>query len=208
VLGIAALTTAAAVTLAGAARAETGVDPKKLQSKIYYCETCHGVKARGFRGYYPIPRLAGQTEQYLLNQLGAFDERRRLNNVMFNVAHVQDPAMIRALVDYFHNQNPPPLGGAPKELAAEGKKLFLEGVPDKDVPPCATCHGEDGHGNDDYPRLAGQLHDYIFAKLKNWNSERGQDPKKPDNSAIMQPIAHNLTDQQIRAIAAYVNYLE
>lgn len=202
------IATMAFTTVVRAEDAKGGVDPKKLQSKIYYCETCHGVKARGFHGYYPIPRLAGQPEQYLVNQIGAFSERRRVNNVMFNVAHVQDPAMVKALVDYFHSQNPPPIGGAPKELVAEGKKLFQEGIPDKDVPPCAACHGVDGHGNDDYPRLAGQLHDYIFSKLKNWNNERGQGRNKPDNSAIMQPIAHSLTDRQIRAIAAYVNYLE
>jgi cytochrome c553 len=42
----------------------------------------------------------------------------------------------------------------------------------------------------------------------NWSSERGQDPAKPDASAIMQPIAHNLTKAQITAVAAYLNYLE
>jgi cytochrome c553 len=42
----------------------------------------------------------------------------------------------------------------------------------------------------------------------NWSSERGQDPKHPDSSAIMQPIAHNLTKSQIAAVAAYLNHLE
>jgi cytochrome c553 len=37
---------------------------------------------------------------------------------------------------------------------------------------------------------------------------RGQDPKKPDISAIMQPIAHALTEKQIAAVAAYLNFLE
>jgi cytochrome c553 len=56
--------------------------------------------------------------------------------------------------------------------------------------------------------LAGQLHDYIFGKLTNWSKERGQNPAKPDTSAIMEPIAHGLTDPQIRAVAAYVSNLE
>jgi cytochrome c553 len=56
--------------------------------------------------------------------------------------------------------------------------------------------------------LAGQLHDYIFSKLKNWTKERGQNPKEPDISAIMEPIAHGLTESQIEAVAAYVSYLE
>jgi hypothetical protein len=42
----------------------------------------------------------------------------------------------------------------------------------------------------------------------NWDKERGQNKDKPDNSAIMQPIAHDLTEAQIRAVAAYVSQLE
>ena len=89
-----------------------------------------------------------------------------------------------------------------------GKKIYEEGIPSADVPPCASCHGPEAKGNGVFPRLAGQLHDYIFNKLVNWSSERGQDPKNPDISAIMQPIAHNLTKSQIAAVAAYLNYLE
>jgi cytochrome c553 len=72
----------------------------------------------------------------------------------------------------------------------------------------ASCHGPEAKGDGEFPRLAGQLHDYIFNKLVNWSSERGQDPKHPDSSAIMQPIAHNLTKSQIAAVAAYLNNLE
>jgi cytochrome c553 len=49
---------------------------------------------------------------------------------------------------------------------------------------------------------------YIFRKLTNREKERGQDPAKPDTSAIMEPIAHSLTEQQIAAVAAYLSYLE
>jgi hypothetical protein len=63
-------------------------------------------------------------------------------------------------------------------------------------------------GDGAFPRLAGQLHDYIFRKLVNWNKERGQDRSKPDTSAIMEPIAHSLKEPQIEAVAAYVSYLE
>jgi len=44
--------------------------------------------------------------------------------------------------------------------------------------------------------------------LANFEKVRGQDPKKPDTSAIMQPIAHALTETQIGAVAAYLNSLE
>jgi len=154
-----------------------------------------------------MPRLAGQQPEYIANQLQAFVERRRTNPVMFNVAHVLDPAMVKALSEYFKELDPKPLGGASKELAPEGRKIYEEGVPSANVPPCASCHGPDGKGADAFPRLAGQLHDYILRKLTSWDKERGQNKDQPDNSAIMQPIAHDLTEAQIKAVAAYVSQL-
>ena len=56
--------------------------------------------------------------------------------------------------------------------------------------------------------MAGQLHNYILRKLVNWSKERGLDPANPDTSAIMEPIAHGLTEPQIKAVAAYLSYLE
>ncbi len=186
----------------------TDVSSQELKAKVDYCKTCHGIEGQGFRGSYPMPRLAGQQPEYLENQLQAFIDRRRNNPVMFNVAHVLSPQLEKALAQQFKELNPKPLGGAPRENIAEGKRIYQEGIPKSDVPPCASCHGDDAKGRDAFPRLAGQLHDYIYRKLTNWDKERGQDKANPDNSAIMQPIAHNLTDSQIKAVAAYLSYLE
>jgi cytochrome c553 len=184
------------------------VSQAELKAKIDYCKTCHGLQGQGFRGSYPMPRLAGQQPEYLVNQLKAFIERRRNNPVMFNVAHVLSPSMENALAEQFNRLDPKPLGGGPKENLTEGKKIYLEGIPKSDVPPCASCHGDDAKGRDAFPRLAGQLHDYVHKKLTNWDKERGQDKNNPDNSAIMQPIAHNLSEAQIRAVAGYLSTLD
>jgi cytochrome c553 len=189
-------------------KGKADVAPSELKAKIDYCKTCHGLSGQGFRGSYPMPRLAGQQPEYLVNQLDAFIERRRSNPVMFNVAHVLSPQMEKALADQFRDLDPKPLGGAPRENIAEGKRIYQQGIEKSDVPPCASCHGDDAKGKDAFPRLAGQLHDYIHRKLTNWDKERGQDKAKPDNSAIMGPIAHSLTEAQIKAVAAYLSYLE
>jgi len=189
-------------------KAAPAVPAQELKAKTDYCKTCHGLSGQGFRGSFPMPRLAGQQPEYLKNQLQAFIERRRTNPVMFNVAHVLNPPMLTALSTYFKDLDPKPLGGAPRELAAAGKKIYEEGVPSAEVPPCASCHGPDAKGADAFPRLAGQLNDYMVRKLTNWDKERGQDKANPDSSAIMQPIAHNLTEAQIKAVAAYLSYLE
>ena len=185
-----------------------GVPAKEFQAKSGYCETCHGLSARGFIGTNPMPRLAGQQPDYIKNQLQAFIDRRRLNPVMGNVAHVLSPAMVEALAAHFKDLDPPPYGGAPRYLMSEGEKIYHEGVPNAEVPACDSCHGQDAHGIDQFPRLAGQLNGYVIAKLANWPKERGQDPKNPDNSEIMGPIAEKLTKEQIAAVAAYVSDLK
>lgn len=134
-----------AVVFAGAARANdvsTG-SKQDFQAKFAYCEQCHGPSGRGFQGFYPIPRLAGQQTEYMQNQLQVFAERRRENNIMFNVARSLSPEMIAGLATKFHDLNPKPLGGAPKGLIAAGKTIFEEGIPDGKVPPCSSCHGQD-----------------------------------------------------------------
>jgi cytochrome c553 len=199
-----------AIAFAGAgSAAERGSVPNtEFEAKVQYCKTCHGLSGQGFRGAYPMPRLAGQQPEYLENQLRAFIERRRTNPVMFNVAHVLSPSMVTALAAYFKDLDPKPLAGSPRELAATGKRIYQEGIAGTDVPACASCHGENAKGQGAFPRLAGQLHDYVLNKLVNWSKERGQDPARPDTSAIMEPIAHGLTRPQIAAVAAYLSHLE
>ena len=75
----------------------TAVPAQEFKAKTDYCKTCHGVSGQGFRGSFPMPRLAGQQPEYLQNQLQAFIEHRRTNPVMFNVAHVLSPPMLKAL---------------------------------------------------------------------------------------------------------------
>jgi cbb3-type cytochrome c oxidase subunit III len=189
----------------------TDISQKAVQAKLDYCEVCHGLSAQGFdKGFYPVPRLAGQQIEYIENELKGFSSRTRANkvspaatNIMFQVGHVLSPAMITALAEKFHALNPKPLGGAPEGLAPEGKKIFEGGLPDKNVPPCASCHGADAKGNGQIPRIAGQVYPYVINQLTNWSKERTE-----ENSSIMAPIAHELSESQIKAVAAYVSSLE
>jgi len=199
-LRMAILATAFSVTWSMAGEAD------ELQAKLEYCKTCHGLSGQGYLGYFPMPRLAGQQPQYIENQLRAFSERRRTNPIMFNVAHVLSPSMLTALAAHFRNLNPGPSGGAPRGSIATGKRIFEEGLPESNVPACSACHGMEGKGQNEIPRLAGQLYAYTVGQLTGWKSERGQG-SAVDTSAIMAPTAHNLTRSQVEAVAAYVSYL-
>jgi cytochrome c553 len=179
-----------------------------VQAKLEYCETCHGLSGQGYYGYFPIPRLAGQQPKYLENQLRAFIERRRTNPVMFNVVHGLSPSMVGALAAHFRDLEPRPIGGGPRDRVATGRTIYREGLPESNVPACSACHGQEAKGQDEIPRLAGQLFPYTVKELTNWSKERGQGGTKDNTSAIMAPTAHNLSQSRIAAIAAYLSYLQ
>jgi cytochrome c553 len=201
-----------ATVFAASSRAEeagtAAVAKEDVQAKLEYCKTCHGLNGQGFRGTFPMPRLAGQQAVYIETQLKSFVEGRRTNPFMSKVAHALSPAMLAALTMNFGELNPKPLGGAPKDLLAAGKKVYEEGLPDAHVPACASCHGAEAKGDGKVPRLAGQLNDYVVRKLANWSVERLQDPASGTPSGVVDPAAHALTESQAAAVAAYLSYLE
>jgi cytochrome c553 len=200
VLRTAILAVTLSVGLSVASQAE------EFQAKLDYCKTCHGLSGQGYRGYFPMPRLAGQQPEYLENQLRAFVERRRVNPIMANVAHALNPSMVSALAAHFRHLDPRPIGGAPGRSLAMGKRIFDDGLPESNVPACSACHGSDGHGQNEIPRLAGQLYEYTVGQLSGWSKARGQGTSV-DTSAIMAPTAHNMSRPQIEAVAAYVSTL-
>lgn len=83
--------------------------------------------------------------------------------------------------------------------AGEGLRLLLLNGPVADgLAACARCHGFDGNGGGTgaFPRLAGQTPEYLYEALKNYSL--GARP-----SGIMQPVAAELEDTEMRALAAY-----
>jgi cytochrome c553 len=135
-------------------------------------------------------------------------QRRRTNPVMFNVAHSLSPSMLAALADHFHALNPPPAGSGPQRLAAGGKTIYKEGIPEANIAACFACHGLEGRGQDETPRLAGQLYPYVVKALTSWTGSAAKARGNPTQSASMAPTAHNLTQSQIAAVAAYVSHLK
>jgi len=179
-----------------------------VQAKTQYCSDCHGSSGQGYRGFFPIPRIAGQTTEYFENQLRAFIERRRETRSVINMSrtHGLGREMQAALATHFNGLDPRALGGAPRRFVDTGKTIYEAGMPDANVPACSVCHGRKAEGKGPIPRLAGQLYPYTIKELVNWDRERGEGG--PDASAVMRPIAHSLTKSQIEAVAAYLSYLE
>jgi cytochrome c553 len=65
---------------------------------------------------------------------------------------------------------------------------------------CTMCHGARGLSEADSPNLAGQYAPVIFKQLQDYRSGAR-------TSAVMSPRVVNLTDQDMRDLAAYYEYL-
>jgi cytochrome c553 len=181
-----------------------------LQAKIGYCEDCHGQSGQGYVAFLVMPRLAGQTTTYLENQLRAFAEGQRDRALFLNMAkiHGVTPVLRAALAAHFRDANPRPFGGGPRHLAAGGRRIYEDGVPEANIPACSACHGPDAQGQGANPRLAGQLYPYLISRLSQFPSEYRRRTADVDPTATMARIAHNLTRSQMAAVAAYVSGLK
>jgi len=194
----------------GASRvARGGVSKGGIAAKIEYCKDCHGLSGQGYHGYVVMPRLAGQNPEYIENQLRAFASRTREKDLFVNMARVHgtSPEMQAALAAHFRDLNPPPFGGGPRNLVGTGRQIYQDGIPEANVPACTACHGPEARGQGLIPRLAGQLHPYILKQLTRWDKDRAQSSAADQTTAVMLPIAHNLSKSQIEALAAYLSYL-
>ena len=98
------------------------------------------------------------------------------------------------------------MSSAPSVLAIAGITRARSSSP-KVLPACMACHGPDGRGNPGagYPQLAGQFADYVSAKLKDWHA--GKTWGNDDRAKIMPAIAKNLSEEDIAALASYVEGL-
>ncbi|TXH39079.1 MAG: c-type cytochrome, partial [Burkholderiaceae bacterium] len=93
-----------------------------------------------------------------------------------------------------------------KDTVLLGEKIYRAGIAAKQVPACAGCHSPNGAGIPaQFPRLSGQHAGYVEAQLKNFRYDAAT-PRK--NSAQMTPIANRLSDQEIKALAAYIQGLQ
>ena len=189
----------------------TAVQADDVSEKLGYCRQLPRQALEGFIGYYIAPRLAGQQAQYLENQLQAIGKHTRndpnAKRFMWPVLTHGAPPLWPKIAKRLSEMDAPPAADGPKRLVEAGRKIFEGGVPDENIPACAACHGEDGHGSDQVPRVAGQLYSYTVEALNDWvQGFREKDPVSPGDPNTMQPIAKSMNKEQIRAVAAFLSY--
>lgn len=164
------------------------------------CSKCHGPDGASQSPMFP--RLAGQQAEYIEQQLHNFRDRSRgdphAQAYMWGIAGPLTDAQIHALAEYYAAKKPVQ-GPSPPDpaLAARGKEIFFNGLPDLNVPVCASCHGEHAEGQGPVPRLAGQHFDYLYRQLRDFRSELRV-------NEVMHANVMNLPDRDAAAVSAYL----
>jgi cytochrome c553 len=196
------LSTLALLCVAASASAQTPKPDLARAEQLVttVCAACHGLK--GMSPAPTNPHLAGQHPAYIAKQLANYKGGVRQNAIMAGMAAMLSPEDMVSVAAYFARQTPPPPAGSNAELAKAGEALYRYGNASKGLPACTGCHGPNGAGiPDQYPRLAGQYPDYVYAQLKAFSAyER--------NHIMMNGVASRLTDSEMKAVAEYLSGLK
>jgi cytochrome c553 len=165
------------------------------------CSNCHGIDGNSVS--HNFPRLAGQPQPYLVAQLTSFRNHHRADpagfEYMWGISRHLTDEQIQGLAAYFSMQAPGANRAPDPALAAKGRDIFEHGIAGKQVPPCGSCHGEHGQGNAAFPRLASQHADYVVKQLMVFQ----RTDERPEG-ALMKTVAHLLSDEDMVAVANYV----
>lgn len=178
--------------------------PKKTESIIEFCSTCHGVS--GVSTLDHIPNLWGQSEQYLREQIENFRDKKR--HTTFMDAFIYQISDDQVDVITKHYSSVPDAATFKLQWRGEkwpgdmnvGEKIAYTGKMDANIPACVACHGPSGVGvKPGIPRLAGQNAAYLVNQMASWKN----DSRPAGAMAIMGPIAKSLTDAEIKAVSDY-----
>ncbi len=185
---------AALVLFLCAGQAQAAGDAAAGKQKAEVCLACHGEQ--GVPDLPNVPALAGQNDNYLQWQLVYFRSEQRKNDVMTPLSADLTDKDIRNLGAYFASLPRPPAPTkdlADPSLIEAGKKAVADHR-------CAACHTDTFAGAAGAPAITRQHHDYLIKALTDYREHAR--PSIGVNA--MNDAAASLTDDDIKAIAAYL----
>ncbi|OGT81199.1 MAG: cytochrome C [Gammaproteobacteria bacterium RIFCSPLOWO2_02_FULL_52_10] len=177
-------------------------EPAAGKEKTALCVACHGNEGVSTT---PIwPNLAGQHAEYVRKQLHDFKDNKRSNPQMSPMATTLTDSDIEDLSAYYASLTAAAGEAAPENIV-DGETIYRAGNPKTGLVACSACHGPGGAGNAaaKYPALSGQHAEYTVASLKAFKAEE----RANDDKNIMRIIAGKMTNQEIDAVANYIQGL-
>ncbi len=174
------------------------------KTKAIRCGACHGPDGNSVNPQWPS--IAGQHAPYIVRQLEAFQNGERTNILMSSQAMTLTEQDMKDVAVFFAAQPAAAKSVADPGLVEKGEALYRGGNKESGAAACLTCHGPTGRGNPSarYPLLRGQHATYIAATLREYATETR---KSDGTTRIMRDIAKRLSEDDIVAVAAYVQGL-
>lgn len=166
------------------------------------CASCHGMEGAGnsAAGY---PALAQMPQAYFTKQIADFKSGTRSHTVMTPIAKAMTPEDAEAAASFYAALPRPQSPSAPADagMMARGENLAVNGAWDRGLPACFKCHAPGGVGvAPSFPPLAGQHVGYTVSQLQAWKAgKRTNDPL-----LLMKTVAEKMSDDDMRAVAAYL----
>jgi cytochrome c553 len=203
--GLAAMTTLAPAQSTPAASAATATVRNTMAQRMQACVMCHGKEGRATNAGY-FPRIAGKPEGYLFNQLKNFRDGRRHNQAMNHLTQFMSDDYLRDIARYFSALDVPyplPLEhGLSAQQQQTAEQLVFKGVPERQIPACASCHGSSMAGR--LPAMPGLLTlpaDYLIGQLGAWRTGL-RAASAPD---CMADVAKRLTHEEVWVVARWLS---
>ena len=176
-----------------------------MAQRMQACVVCHGKEGRATnQGYFP--RIAGKPAGYLYNQLKSFKTGQRKYEAMnYLVQHMSDD-YLRDIAKYFAELDlpypPAQVSTLTRSEQQTAENLVLRGAPERGLPACIACHGQQMAGKQ--PAMPGLLTlpaDYLSARLGAWRT--GQ--TKAREPECMADIAKQLTLDEVSVLAKWLS---
>ena len=161
------------------------------------CFLCHGANGESTSEIFP--RLAGQNAEYIAKQLAAYKSGQRKSTAMADMVTKLTPDEMLALGKYYEKMTPPKEAAKDSRLAGMGQYIYHEGNKFSGVPACVSCHGVNGEGASNLPRLATQFPGYTHNQLKQFNKR-----DRTNDNAVMHVVAEKMTELEMAAVAEYL----
>lgn len=165
------------------------------------CALCHGQHGESASPVFP--RLAAQHPEYFAKQMKDFRDGRRKGTTMNVMAADLKDGEIAGLANYFAAKTVKPAAVEDPLLATVGKYIYEHGNRFSGVPSCASCHGPNGAGTAQLPRLAGQNALYLETQMREFHQR-----VRTNDNMVMHTIAAKLTELETAATAQYMSGLE
>lgn len=168
------------------------------------CAACHGTDGNSINAAWP--NLAGQGAPYLLAQLKAFQDGERKDPLMTSQALSLSDQEMADLAVYFESLGPAVQTVANADTVDSAEALYRGGDVINETAACIACHGPTGRGNPaaGYPALKGQHATYTAKQLRDYASGARQTDGK---TRVMRDVAAKLSDDDVKALASYVQGL-